>query len=311
MKKEQFKLPRRVVDGLILLDKPKGLTSNSALQKVRNLYKAEKAGHTGALDPLATGVLPICIGEATKVAGYLLGNDKAYDVTARLGCTTDTDDAEGQILLQRTVGVYSKARIEQLLQEFIGNIQQVPPIYSALKQGGEPMYVKARRGDVIDLPARTVTVHSITVINQTESTLELSVVCGTGTYIRSLVRDLGERLGCGAHVTALRRTWVQPFQFETLWTIEQLEALAEQGIEALDAVLMPVEVALSTIPKLIVDDDQARRLGMGQKITVINMNEAVELIQLCSPQGRCLGLASIDATGLVKVQRLFCWASIS
>ncbi|MBP6299140.1 MAG: tRNA pseudouridine(55) synthase TruB [Arenimonas sp.] len=311
MKKVQFKFPRRVVDGLILLDKPKGLTSNSALQKVRNLYKAEKAGHTGALDPLATGVLPICIGEATKVAGYLLGNDKAYEVTAQLGATTDTDDAEGQVLQQRTVGVYSKAHIEQLLQEFIGDIQQVPPIYSALKQGGEPMYVKARRGDVIDLPARTVTVHSITVINQTENTLELSVVCGTGTYIRSLVRDLGERLGCGAHVTVLRRTWVQPFQSETLWTIEQLEALAEHGEDVLDAVLMPVEVALTAIPKLIVDDEQARKIGMGQKLQLANMNTALDLVQLCNPAGRCLGLAGIDATGLVKVQRLFCWASIS
>jgi tRNA pseudouridine55 synthase len=311
MKKEQFKFPRRVVDGLILLDKPKGLTSNSALQKVRNLYKAEKAGHTGALDPLATGVLPICIGEATKVAGHLLGNDKAYEVTARLGITTDTDDAEGQILQQRAIGVYSTEQIKILLEDFIGEIQQVPPIYSALKQGGEPMYVKARRGDVIDLPARSVNVHSITLNKLTADTIELSIVCGTGTYIRSIVRDLGERLGCGAHVTELRRTWVQPFQSEKLWTIEQLEALSELGMDALDAVLMPVEIALSTIPKLIVDDEQARKIGMGQKITVSNMNEAIDLIQLCSPEGRCLGLASVDATGMVKVQRLFCWASIS
>jgi tRNA pseudouridine55 synthase len=311
MKKVQFKFPRRVVDGLILLDKPKGLTSNSALQKVRNLYKAEKAGHTGSLDPLATGVLPICIGEATKVAGYLLGNDKAYEVTAHLGITTDTDDAEGQVLQQRTVGVYSKAHIEQLLQAFIGDIQQVPPIYSALKQGGEPMYVKARRGDLIDLPARTVTVHSIAFNAQTENTITLSVVCGTGTYIRSLIRDLGERLGCGAHVIALRRTWVQPFQSEKLWTIEQLESLAEHGEAALDAVLMPVEVALSAIPKIIIDEQQARKIGMGQKIQLNNVNEQIELIQLCNPEGRCLGLAGIDDTGLVKVQRLFCWASIS
>lgn len=311
MKKEQFKFPRRAIDGLILLDKPKGLSSNSALQKVRNLYKAEKAGHTGALDPLATGVLPICIGEATKVAGHLLGNDKAYEVTAYLGTNTDTDDAEGQVLQQREVGVYSKEYIEHLLQEFIGDIQQVPPIYSALKQGGEPMYVKARRGDVIELPARKVTIHDIKLNKQTENTLELSVVCGTGTYIRSLVRDLGERLGCGAHVTELRRTWVQPFQTETLWTFEQLEALAEQGMDVLDAVLMPVEVALTAIPKLILDDQQARKIGMGQKVQLSNMNEAMELVQLCNPTGRCLGLAGIDASGFVKIQRLFCWASIS
>jgi tRNA pseudouridine55 synthase len=173
------------------------------------------------------------------------------------------------------------------------------------------MYVKARRGDVIDLPARTVNVHSIALHKQTANTLELSVVCGTGTYIRSLVRDLGGRLGCGAHVTELRRTWVQPFQTEKVWTIEQLEALAEQGTDALDAVLMPVETALSAIPKLIVDEQQARKIGMGQKLQLSNMNEAVQLIQLCNPAGRCLGLAGIDASGFVKIQRLFCWASIS
>ncbi|MBP7370083.1 MAG: tRNA pseudouridine(55) synthase TruB [Arenimonas sp.] len=311
MKKTQFIFPRRAVDGLILLDKPKGLTSNSALQKVRNLYKAEKAGHTGALDPLATGVLPICLGEATKVAGHLLGNDKAYAVTARLGQTTDTDDAEGQVLQTRPVGIYSQALVEQELRQFIGDIQQVPPIYSALKQGGEPMYVKARRGEVIDLPARTVSVHSIEIIKQSHDSIELSVVCGTGTYIRSLVRDLGERLGCGAHVTELRRTWVQPFKAEQVWQIEQLEALAEQGQDALDAALMPVEVALSAIPKLVVDEIQARKIGMGQKVQMPNVNTANELVQLCTPEGRCLGLASLDAHGFVKVQRLFCWASIS
>lgn len=311
MKKKQFIFPRRAVDGLILLDKPKGLTSNSALQKVRNLYKAEKAGHTGALDPLATGVLPICIGEATKVAGHLLGNDKAYEVNAQLGSTTDTDDAQGQVLQTRNVGAYSREQIEQLLNEFIGDIQQVPPIYSALKQGGEPMYVKARRGDVIDLPARAVTVHSIELTKHTQDTLELSVVCGTGTYIRSLVRDLGERLGCGAHVTELRRTWVQPFKSEQVWQLEQLEALAEQGQEALDSVLMPVETVLSTIPKLVVDERQARKIGMGQKVQISNMNTAFDLVQLCTPEGRCLGLASLDAQGALKVQRLFCWASIS
>jgi tRNA pseudouridine55 synthase len=310
MKNPQFRFPRRPVDGIILLDKPSGLTSNEALQKVRNLFKAEKAGHTGALDPLATGVLPICLGEATKVAGLLLGNDKAYETVAALGSTTDTDDAEGQALLVRPVDDCSDERIRQVLQGFVGDIQQVPPMYSALKQGGEPLYVKARRGETLDLPARSVHVRSITLLNRSKSTLGLSVVCGSGTYIRSLVRDIGEQLGCGAHVAELRRTWVQPFEKSRLWTLEELHELAEQGLEALDAQLMPVETGLSCLPSVCLDADQARRVGMGQKIQLPKPPAAEAVIQLCDEAGRCLGLAAMDDEGRLKVQRLFRWASV-
>ena len=311
MKKPQFTFPRRDVHGLILLDKPIGLSSNQALQKVRNLFKAEKAGHTGALDPLATGVLPICLGEATKVAGHLLGNDKAYEVTGRLGASTDTDDSEGQILLERTIGEYPRAQLESILQGFIGNIQQVPPIYSALKQGGEPMYLKARRGETIELPARPISIHSIEVLAQTDDSFRLSVVCGSGTYIRSLVRDIGESLGCGAHVSALRRTWVEPFQATHLWTWQELQDIAALGQDALDAQLIPVEQALVAIPRLVLDATQVRRVGMGQKIHITGMNEAHDLIQLCDENGRALGLASINTEGVLKLQRLFRWAAIS
>jgi tRNA pseudouridine55 synthase len=310
MKKSQFRFPRRTVDGILLLDKPEGLTSNQALQKVRNLFKAEKAGHTGALDPLATGVLPICLGEATKVAGLLLGNDKAYETVAALGSTTDTDDAEGQTLLSRPLEEYSDERIQQVLHAFIGDIQQVPPIYSALKQGGEPLYVKARRGETLDLPARPVHIQSITLLDRTRSALRLSVVCGSGTYIRSLVRDIGEQLGCGAHVAALRRTWVQPFEGSRLWTLDELHGLAEQGLEVLDAQLMPVETGLSSLPKVYLDADQARRIGMGQKIQLPKPEAAESLVQLSDQAGRCLGLAAMDEEGRLKVQRLFRWASI-
>ena len=310
MKKTQFRFPRRTVDGILLLDKPGGLTSNEALQKVRNLFKAEKAGHTGALDPLATGVLPICLGEATKVAGLLLGNDKAYETVAALGSTTDTDDADGQTLLSRQVDDYSDERIQQVLSAFIGDIQQVPPIYSALKQGGEPLYVKARRGETLDLPARPVHIRSITLLDRTTSTLRLSVVCGSGTYIRSLVRDIGEQLGCGAHVASLRRTWVQPFEGLRLWTLDELRELAEQGLEALDAQLMPVETGLSSLPKVHLDADQARRIGMGQKIQLPKPEAAESLVQLSDQAGRCLGLATMDEEGRLKVQRLFRWASV-
>lgn len=310
MKKTQFTFPRRPVDGLILLDKPQGLSSNQALQKVRNLLRAEKAGHTGALDPLATGVLPICLGEATKAAGILLGNDKAYEVEARLGATTDTDDAEGQVLRERPVPAFSTADIEALLPRFTGDIQQVPPVYSALKQGGEPLYVKARRGETIEIAARPVSIHAIELLETGPDRLCLRVTCGSGTYIRSLVRDLGEALGCGAHVTALRRLWVEPFQDLPLWTLEALQARAGQGETALDAVLLPVEQALRAVPKVPLDADQARRLGMGQPVRV-PAPESVGPVQLCDESGRSLGLAHIGPDGLVRVQRLFRWAAIN
>ncbi len=311
MKKTQFTFVRRPVDGLLLLDKPQGMTSNQALQKVRNLFRAEKAGHTGALDPLATGVLPICLGEATKVAGLLLGNDKAYEVIAALGTTTDTDDADGPVLRQRSIGSYAREQVEALLPQFTGDIMQVPPVYSALKQGGEPMYLKARRGDEIDLPARPVRIHDIELLTLEPAQFSLRVTCGSGTYIRSLIRDLGEALGCGAHVTALHRLWVEPFQALPLWTLDGLQALAEQGLPELDAVLHPVAEALVAVPRLVLDDDQARRVGMGQKIRIPEPFAASERVQLCNVAGLPLGLAGISADGHLTVQRLFRWAAIN
>ena len=311
MKKPQFVFPRRPVDGMILLDKPQGLSSNQALQKVRNLFKAEKAGHTGALDPLATGVLPICLGEATKAAGILLGNDKAYRVSAVLGIRTDTDDAEGRVLLQRPVEPGSSARLQSMLADFTGDILQVPPIYSGLNQGGEARYVKARRGEIVDLPARPVSIHGIRLLQCDESGFTLEVECGSGTYIRSLVRDLGERLGCGAHVTALRRLWVEPFRDWPLHTLEQLQALAEQGDNALDGVLHPVEKVLVAVPKRHLDADQARRVAMGQAVHLSSLNAACNLVQLCDENDRSLGLASVDEGGRIHVQRLFRWAAVN
>jgi len=311
MKKTQFTFARRPVDGLLLLDKPQGMTSNQALQKVRNLFRAEKAGHTGALDPLATGVLPICLGEATKVAGLLLGNDKAYEVSAALGTTTDTDDADGPVLRQRSIGSYAREQVEALLPQFTGDIMQVPPVYSALKQGGEPMYLKARRGDEIDLPPRPVRIHDIELLTLEPAQFSLRVTCGSGTHIRSLIRDLGEALGCGAHVTALRRLWVEPFQPLPLWTLDGLQALAEQGLQELDAVLHPVAEALVAVPRLVLDDDQARCVGMGQKIRIPEPFGASERVQLCNVDGLPLGLAGISADGHLTVQRLFRWAAIN
>ena len=189
------KRPRTVfrsIDGIVLLDKPQGLSSNQALQRVRHIFRAEKAGHTGSLDPLATGLLPICLGEATKIAGVLLGKNKAYETVAKCGATTDTDDADGQVLIERDVPELNAEKIQILVKQFIGKIQQRPPIYSALKQGGEPLYAKARRGEIIEVPLREVNVESIEIIHIGEKEISLRIVCGSGTYIRSIVRDLGE-----------------------------------------------------------------------------------------------------------------------
>ncbi len=213
------KIRFRPLDGILLLDKPAGMSSNAALQVARRLFRAEKGGHTGSLDPLATGLLPLCFGEATKLAGLLLGSDKAYEAGVVLGATTDTDDADGKVLLQRPVPRLDRAALEAVLARFTGTLQQRAPVYSALKQGGEPLYARARRGEVIEAPVREVVVRSIELLDCDAGQLRLRVTCGSGTYIRSLARDLGEVLGCGAHIASLRRLWVDPFRQPQMHTL--------------------------------------------------------------------------------------------
>lgn len=306
-----IKPPRTVfrpLDGILLLDKPPGMSSNQALQRVRHLFRAEKAGHTGSLDPLATGLLPICFGEATKIAGHLLGNAKSYDTVARLGVTTDTDDADGQPLLERPVPKLDRDQVEAALQAFVGRISQRPPIYSALKQGGEPLYAKARRGELIEVPEREVEVHSIELLEMSASELTLRLTCGSGTYIRSIVRDLGEALGCGAHVASLRRLWVEPFTEPRMFTLDALRQLAqEQGEAALDALLLPVEAALVRWPKIVLDAGQAAALGLGKTVQ-LGEGPAIEAVNVVDQAGRSLGLATVDAGGVLRSRRLFRWA---
>lgn len=313
----------RPLDGILLLDKPAGMSSNQALQRVRHLFRAEKAGHTGALDPLATGLLPVCFGEATKVAGLLLGNRKAYAVEARLGATTDTDDADGTVLRERPVPPLDRADIERALRPLTGRIRQVPPIYSALKQGGEPLYAKARRGEAIEVAAREVEVEASRLLDATADTLRLHVTCGSGTYVRSLVRDLGEALGCGAHVTALRRLWVEPFAAPRMQTLEELSALRErEGEAALEACLLPVEAGLAGRPRVVLDAAQARALGLGQAVTVRSQGVVGRLGHegpgeggapvdrvAVDASGRVLGLVTVAADGRLAVRRLFRWAA--
>ncbi len=300
----------RSIDGIVLLDKPQGLSSNQALQRVRHIFRAEKAGHTGSLDPLATGLLPICLGEATKIAGVLLGKNKAYEAVAKLGATTDTDDADGQILIERQIPVLTTEKIQTLLQGFIGKIQQRPPIYSALKQGGEPMYAKARRGEIIEMPSREVNVENIELIHIGDDEISLRIVCGSGTYIRSIVRDLGELLGCGAHVKILRRLWVEPFLEPRMHTLDELQTIAERGDEGLLPLVLPIESGLFGWPEIRLDEAQMRRFGQGQRL-VIPDSGILGDVNVCDQSGRSLGLAGLDQYGVLQAKRLFRWAALS
>ncbi|WP_242107000.1 tRNA pseudouridine(55) synthase TruB [Luteimonas aquatica] len=306
----------RKLDGILLLDKPRGLSSNQALQRVRHLFRAEKAGHTGSLDPLATGLLPVCFGEATKIAGGLLGARKAYDTVARLGVVTDTDDADGQPLRERPVPALSIDDIDRALRVFHGRILQRPPIYSALKRGGEPLYAKARRGETVEVEEREIDVHAFELQSAADlldslhhpdaPQLRLHVECGSGTYVRSLVRDLGEALGCGAHVAELRRLWVDPFRDPRLWTFEALEALARRSEHGLDACLLPIETGMASWPPVDVSPVQAARLAHGQGVEGgFRPEGAVAIFDL---RGRALGLGEVDVAGRLRPQRMFSWA---
>lgn len=308
------KLPRTVfrpLDGILLLDKPPGMSSNQALQRVRHLFRAEKAGHTGSLDPLATGLLPVCFGEATKIAGQLLGNGKAYETRARLGVVTDTDDADGQALRERPVPALQRSAVEVALLAFVGRIRQRPPVYSALKQGGEPLYAKARRGEIIEVPEREVQVDSIELLALDADELVLRIACGSGTYVRSIVRDLGEVLGCGAHVTALRRLWVAPFLDPHMHRLDELQALGQsQGESALEALLLPVEAGLAGWRQIALDETQASALGQGQRVVLAGANAPGE-VNVIDASARSLGLGRVDEAGVLHAQRLFRWAARS
>lgn len=286
-------IKRRHCTGILLLDKPAGITSNRALQIAKRLYRAEKAGHTGSLDPLATGLLPICFGEATKIAGYLLGSRKAYEAECRLGITTDTEDAEGAVVRERAVPQLAQDVIRAELAKLTGRITQIPPIYSALKQQGVALYKRARRGEEVSAPPREVEIHRFDLVERVgNDRLRLHVECGSGTYIRALVRDLGEALGCGAHLTALRRSWIEPFRQPRMFTPEQLEAIhAEKGVAGLDECLLPLEAGLADWPVLPASAADRDALAHGRRIAT---QATPGLYRAQSADGRLLALLEAD-----------------
>lgn len=282
----------RDIDGIVLLDKPQGMSSNHVLQQVKRYYQANKAGHTGALDPLATGMLPICLGEATKFSQHLLDADKCYLVTAKLGERTDTSDADGQVVEQRAVNV-DLAQIMAALPHFTGKLQQVPTMFSALKHQGKPLYEYARAGITIEREARPITIFSLEFIEYQAPYLTLSVHCSKGTYIRTLIDDLGEYLGCGAHVTMLRRTKVANYPFVAMVTLERLAELAEQQQFAeLDKLLLPLDTAITDLPKLTVTTEVAQKLSFGQRIKLEQLTEQ-GLYTIYSEQGNFIGVAEV------------------
>ncbi|MBA5235906.1 tRNA pseudouridine(55) synthase TruB [Pectobacterium aroidearum] len=300
----------RDVHGVLLLDKPQGVSSNDVLQKVKRIFNANRAGHTGALDPLATGMLPICLGEATKFSQYLLDSDKRYRVIARLGQRTDTSDADGNVIEERAIG-FSATELEQALEGFRGTTQQVPSMYSALKYQGRKLYEYARQGLAVPREAREITVYELQFIRWEGDELELEIHCSKGTYIRTIIDDLGEKLGCGAHVIYLRRLQVATYPIERMVTLEQLATLVEQAQAqelspslSLDPLLMPMESPVIDFPEVNLTPVVAGYLKLGQPVQAANtpLNGMVRITE--GDAHTFIGMGEIDGDGRVAPRRL-------
>ncbi|KVS36192.1 tRNA pseudouridine(55) synthase TruB [Burkholderia ubonensis] len=285
------RVPRRALDGVLLLDKPVGLSSNDALIRAKRLYLAKKAGHTGTLDPLASGLLPLCFGEATKFSQDLLEADKTYEATMRLGVRTATGDAEGEVLDTRPVEC-DRAAVQAALERFVGEIVQVPPMYSALKRDGKPLYEYARAGQTVEREGRNVTIHGLELLACELPDVTFRVTCSKGTYVRTLAEDIGEALGCGAHLTMLRRTGVGALTLDHAVT---LDALSDADAAARDAWLQPVDALLSTFPMVRLDDACAKRFLHGQRLKLS------EIARIDASEGERVRV--YDATRLLGVAR--------
>ena len=293
----------RDVDGILILDKALGVSSNGALQQARRIYSARKAGHCGSLDPLASGVLPICLGEATKFSSYLLGADKCYRASCRLGQVTTTGDAEGEIIETASVDV-DRARIESELCHFTGVIEQVPPMYSALKHEGKRLYQLAREGKEVERAPRRVEIHALRLLSFDGETMNIEVCCSKGTYIRTLAEDIGRRLGCGAHLSALRRNRVDVFDERDAITIDALEELLRQhGTEAIDARLLPVSTALARFAEIVLDAGDSRDIRQGKRLQP-ETAMAPGLYRLTSREDGFIGLGEVAESGELAAKRL-------
>jgi len=287
--------------GIVLLDKPPGLSSNAALQRVRRLYGATKAGHAGSLDPLATGMLPICLDEATKIAGEILSSRKRYRFTILLGVSTRTGDREGQIVARANVPELAPQRIEAVLETFLGSGRQVPPMYSALKRAGRPLYELARAGVVVEREARPIEIFELRLLGQNGASLELETHCSKGTYVRVLAEDIARALGTCGHVTALRRLSVEPFEREPMQTLESIGLACENG--TLPGVL-PADWPLAHLPAVHLDSLQAARICHGQAVRPIGLGGSAGKVRLYQAE-RFLGIGEADGLGSVRPRRLF------
>jgi tRNA pseudouridine55 synthase len=291
----------RDVHGIVLLDKPAGYSSSQAVQKVRWLFQARKAGHTGSLDPFATGMLPICLGEASKTAGFMMNASKIYQARALLGRSTSTGDIEGEITHERPVPDLDFAGIQAVLKEFVGESEQVPPMYSALKHKGQPLYKLAREGREVERAPRTITIHYLELLEWESSVLVFRVHCSKGTYIRTLAEDIARKLGTCAHLTALRRLEVEPFKERGMLSLERLVTLSGAG--TLDDALLPVDAGIADWPVVSLDGESCRRFSHGNPVEAQGGPEG--RVRVYGPGDILLGLAEIDSNQYLKPKRLF------
>lgn len=293
----------RDISGILILDKPLHISSNRAVQVIKRLYGAKKVGHTGSLDPLASGVLPICLGHATKISQYLLASDKTYQFTMKLGQVTSTGDVEGEVVCEKPVPNIEKATLDQVIKGFVGDIQQVPPMYSALKHEGQRLYKIARAGGVVERPAREVTIKTLTLLSQTAESLSFEVCCTKGTYVRTLAEDIGEALGTGAHVTFLRRIKTGPFELSQSITIEQLESI-EGGITSFDLLLYDLGWALLNYPVVVCTDEEKKNLCFGRPIHKEGLQKH-DLIRINDAEGKIFGLGKWEEGSNLIPVRIF------
>jgi len=295
----QYRAVKRPVSGVLLLDKPAGISSNTALQKAKRLYQAAKAGHTGNLDPFATGLLPVCFGEATKFSQFLLDADKTYQGLIRLGQTTTTGDPEGEVLTRQDVRV-GLEQVRQVLERFIGKISQVPPMYSALKRDGKALYEYARQGLEVERAPREVTIYSLILERFEGDELLVTVSCSKGTYIRTLAEDIGKTLGCGAYLQALRRIAIGEFEIKDAFTLEQLEVMT---VEERDALLLSGDSLLQGYPQVVLDKDSVFYLQRGQAVWLPRITEQ-GVVRLYDETGLFLGIGEVTEDGKVAPRRL-------